>query len=227
MPTVYPDLRYPATMSPAATRYRRVVAGSTASGLATITNHLVGARCRRAVHYRVDWSANTSSGLYLRLNDKSPAVSRTHRIWWRSHDLAEHVVVVFQYMAGPNGLSVGAELRVDATLSIKGGAIIDGLDAASAGVFWSTHEGSLANYNQGLAAVNNNTLIYVNDINVASTGATPQDNVAAGGTFPTAPRPLMVAAAARGGWLELKMTTSNVRILAVDAWEMAEQGITT
>lgn len=225
MGNVYPDWRYPQVDDREGTNVLRPTLAAGLQGMASIVNHMIALRAKRQVHHRVEYERNNALTGLKRIRNESPiGVSDTTRLWWKSHELSEQVFIAFVYQAttDPALISPPATVKVDATLLLKStGAILDAPDAASVGVSWSAPGSlSVSDRIRDTNQLSDGTvqLVYAYPFQMAHTGATPDPDIAA--PYPNGPRPLVIPAANAGDWLVLELTTTNVRLISVDVWEL-------
>ena len=217
------DFAYPKIPEAEATRFGRTVSASMLAGFAAVANHLMAWRARLAVHKVFDYSRDTTAAHLGNVERQDPdGVTAPRFVWWKTHPLCRAVFVAFRYQAHRGGKSTPLDIRVDATLRLKGaspasGAIIDAPGGGGAGVRWSAVNGALElrRWRQGYDALG--APVYRYPILVAHTGARP--DLEPSGTL-ARPRPLIVDASDAGSWVELELDPLNVRLLTVDVWEL-------
>lgn len=227
MATVWPDPRWQLMPDDNACNYQRPLSGTTLAGVASITNHLIGVRCRRAVHKSFGLKRDPfGTGQNQEVWWRNPqGVSETYRVTWTSNRFARHLCVTFLYQAGTFEMNASDKLNVavDATLaSLTAGSDIDAPAAAGVACRWSLSEGTLGmqafDFGQDTADARVQW-----GVQVATTGDAIRD---ISPPWPNQPRPLVVPSSRAGDVLELRLETTFVRILAVDVWEIAEASIT-
>jgi len=196
-PTV-PDLR--------AVDFQRPVDGSTLQALVQAQNHLVGWRFRRANHTEIEWNVGGIARPDVELLLPT-GVFQTVKVTWRTQERAQYIWVNFVYQADRATAAGGSYVDADLRLAF-GGAVVD------AGCRWDQDRGDLASsqYIAEAAAVRSDAYA----LKSAHSGTSPNDAPAA---FPTVPRPLNVGTST-GVDVEVRLVTSNVRIHAVDVWEL-------
>src|SRR5574343_1307817 len=148
MATVWPDPRWQLMPDDNACNYKRPLSGTTVAGVASITNHLIGVRCRRAVHKRWGLRANPfGTNQNEEVVWRNPqSVSETYRVTWTSNRFARHLCVTFLYQAGTLDMNASDKLNVavEATLaSITTASDIDAPSAAGVACRRSLDEGTL------------------------------------------------------------------------------------
>ena len=222
MATILPDFSYPQDLQQEQANYLRAVRGPGLSTMASQVNHLLGWRARRAVHKIIDWDRDQTAahGGNVIFQD-TDSVGHTTYTWWKSHELAKYVAVWFRYQTHDEGSA--PNLDVQATLSVKGGAVIDSAGGGP-GVQWVVNAGlDRLKWNGRRDGSANQLPQPYYPISFASTGLLiDEDNDAA--LDPDRPRPLVVGSNG-GSWLELKLVAQGVRILSVDVWEIATPSV--
>lgn len=203
MATIYPDFGFPRDLNAGPTKFLRPVYGASLQSFANVTNHLVGWRCRRAVHMPIDWGNSV-------ITQDPSGITAPVRVWWQTHELAEWCAVVFRYQTYD---TVSGGASVDLDLLLKTGD--PGTGAAVDGTVTFDRNNGLSSERRSVAGTDQYQIM------TATTGdRIPRD------TSSTLPRPLEITSAARNTWVELTLTPTSVRIISVDVMELHRTEIT-
>lgn len=194
--------------------YLRPVRAETVAGLAEAHNALRNHQLRFATtaFYDHDHDPTASHAGWVVWQD--PSVNLTYYVDWKSSPDVTHVALIIAYHRQVSKVSS----YIEATLQTTESSPTDLDDSTGgAGIRWDSEDGGLPQERESrdLTDVAGGLGILVNlvwPVQYVTTGWTVDDDP---GALPSRPRPLIVPAANAGDELQVKLTTSNARILWV------------